>query len=119
MDINELLGVPYKPHGRDLDGMDCYGLAIAAAACYGFKLDDALYDCNALDLSDELKPTLNIYPTPVPFPGALLEMHAGNELHVGICLNSRDFIHMTKNGARVNRIGVLPVRGVYGIDTRI
>lgn len=119
MEINELLGVPYKDHGRDLSGMDCYGLAIAAASCFGFKLDDAYYDAHPLELSAELVPTLNIYPTPCPFAGALLEMQAGDELHVGICLNDREFIHMTRNGARVNRIGIFPLRGVYGIDSRI
>ena len=117
--INDLLGIPYKDHGRDKNGMDCYGLAIEAAKRYGYKLDDVIYDDHAVDLSDEYKPTLNVEPIDQPREGALLEMQYGDELHVGICINSREFIHMTKGGCRINQIGVLKVRGIYGINSRI
>lgn len=117
--IADLIGIPYKEHGRDKTGYDCYGLAIEAAARFGYKLDDVLYDNHDLELSDKKRPTLNITPTDKPAAGVLLEMEYENELHVGICLNATEFIHTTKSGSRVNRIGVLPVRGLYVINSRI
>lgn len=117
--INDLLGIPYKDHGRDKNGMDCYGLAIEVARRYGYKLDDVVYDNHDLSLSDEKKPTLNVTPIDKPREGALIEMQYGNELHIGVCINSREFIHMTKTGCRVNQIGALKIRGLYGFNTRL
>lgn len=117
--INDLLGVPYRDHGRDKAGYDCYGLAIEVARRFGYKLDDVVYDDHALELSSEYAPTLNVTPIEKPRAGALLEMQYGDELHVGICLSDREFIHMTRGGCRVNHIGTHKVRGIYGINTRI
>ena len=119
MSFDDLLGVPYKDHGRDKNGYDCYGLAIEAARRFGYKLDDVIYDDHALELSDEYKPTLNVTPIDKPRAGALIEMKCGDELHVGICINSREFIHMTRTGCRINQIGAINIRGLYGINTRI
>jgi cell wall-associated NlpC family hydrolase len=38
--ITRYLGVPYKHQGRDLSGIDCYGLVIAIYADLGIKLFD-------------------------------------------------------------------------------
>lgn len=119
MKINDLLGVPYKEHGRDMSGFDCYGLAIEAAKRCGYKLNDVFYENHNLSLSDEIKPTLNVTPIEKPRTGALLEMEYGDELHVGVCINNREFIHMTRGGCRINQIGALKVRGIYGINTCI
>lgn len=119
IEINDLLGVPYKDHGRDKNGFDCYGLAIEVSKRFGYKLDDVLYSTHDIALSDANKPTLNVTPINKPQAGAILEMNYKNELHIGVCLNSREFIHMTRTGCRVNRIGTITVRGIYGINTRI
>ena len=117
--INDLLGIPYKDHGRDKSGMDCYGLAIEVARRYGYKLDDVIYDDHNTSLSQEYAPTLNVTPIDKPREGAIIEMECKNELHIGVCLNSREFIHMTRTGCRVNQIGTIKVRGLYGINTRL
>ncbi|CAM4306465.1 NlpC/P60 family protein [Treponema peruense] len=119
-DIDDLIGIPYKDHGRDHNGMDCYGLAIEAAARFGYKLNDVVYENHNAELADVYAPTLNVHRIEKPREGALLEMTADNgNLHIGICINNKEFIHETRNGSRINRIGVLPVRNIYGIDIRL
>ena len=36
--ISDLIGIPYKDHGRTAEGMDCYGLAIEVMRRYGYKV---------------------------------------------------------------------------------
>ena len=117
--IDDLLGIPYKDHGRDKNGFDCYGLAIEVSRRYGYKLNDVFYEDHNTELSDKLKPTLNLYPVERPAGGIIIEMQYGNELHIGVCINAREFIHMTKSGCRINQIGTIRIRGLYGINTRI
>lgn len=94
--INDLLGVPYKDHGRDASGYDCYGLAIEVARRYGYQLNDVLYNNHNLELSAENVPTLNVTPIDEPREGALLEMEYGRELHIGVCLKqARVYPHDT------------------------
>ena len=119
ININDLIGIPYKDHGRDLNGMDCYGLAIEVLRRYGYRLNDVSYENHDLELSAENIPTLNVTPIDEPREGALLEMQFNNALHVGVCINKREFIHMTRTGCRINQIGVIPIRGIYGVNTRI
>lgn len=38
--VNKYLGVPFKHQGRDLSGLDCYGLLICIYADLGIKLFD-------------------------------------------------------------------------------
>lgn len=117
--IDDLLGVPYKDHGRDKSGYDCYGLAIEVARRFGYKLDDVYYENHNLELSAEYIPTLNTTPRDTPDEGVLIEMQYKNEIHIGVCLNGYDFIHATRNGVRVNKIGTFKIRGYYGINSRI
>lgn len=117
--INDLIGIPYKDHGRTAGGYDCYGLAIEVARRYGYKLNDVFYNDHSLELSAENVPTLNVTPIDAPREGAVIEMECNNEIHIGICLNDREFIHMTRLGCRINQIGVFKIRGIYGINTRI
>lgn len=119
IEINDLLGVPYKEHGRDKTGYDCYGLAIEVAKRYGYKLNDVIYENHDIELSAANIPTLNVTPIDKPRAGAIVEMEYGLELHIGICLSAREFIHMTRTGCRINSIGTIKVRGFYGINTLI
>lgn len=119
IELNDLIGAPYKDHGRDASGYDCYGLAIEVARRYGYKLNDVIYENHNLTLSAENVPTLNVTPIDAPREGAILEMEYENELHIGVCINTREFIHMTRLGCRINQIGIIKIRGIYGINTRI
>lgn len=117
ININDLIGVPYKDHGRDKNGMDCYGLAIEVERRYGYKLNDVFYENHDIALSAEHVPTLNVSPIDQPREGAILEMQYQNALHVGVCISKKEFIHMTRTGCRINHIGTIPIRGIYGCNT--
>ena len=117
ININDLIGIPYKEHGRSSDGMDCYGLAIEVMRRYGYKLNDVVYENYDLELSAENIPTLNLTPIDAPREGAILEMQYNNELHIGVCISKKEFIHMTRTGCRINHIGTIPIRGIYGCNT--
>lgn len=117
--INDLIGAPYKDHGRDASGYDCYGLAIEVSRRFGYKLNDVIYENHNLALSAENVPTLNVTPINEPREGAIIEMEYGNEIHIGVAINNREFIHMTRTGCRINQIGIFKIRGIYGINTRI
>lgn len=117
--IDDLLGTPYRDHGRDRSGYDCYGLAIEVERRFGYRLDDVYYEDHDTALSDATRATLNVTPIDRPRAGAVIEMETKGELHIGVCLNAREFIHMTRTGCRVNNIGLFKVRGIYGVNTRI
>ena len=117
--IADLIGKPYRDNGRGPDAYDCYGLAIEVERRAGYKLNDVQYTDHAPSLCNKYAPTLNVYKLDKPREGALLEMYTDGELHIGVCINEREFIHETKYGARINHIGSIQVRGIYGISTRI
>ena len=116
---SDLIGIPYKDGGRDRNGADCYGIAIMAAERAGYALPDVAYTSHDLGLSEEYAPTLPVHRIDAPREGAIIEMETGGELHIGIAINGKEFIHATRLGSRINRIGAIKVRAYYGIDKRI
>ncbi len=41
--VKDLVGIPYRHHGRDSAGMDCYGLVIEVLKRIGKNLPDVFY----------------------------------------------------------------------------
>lgn len=111
--IDDLIGVPYKEHGRDKTGFDCYGLVIEISKRCGKNLPDVFYENHDLELSSEYAPLLPVKETNQIKEGVLLEMESNNALHIGIAINEKEMIHATKRGVRINRIGTLPLRKIY------
>lgn len=110
----DLIGAPYKSHGRTKEeGFDCYGLAIEISKRLGKPLKDVFYEENVLQLADEYAPLLNLERTKEIECGTVLEMEYEGTLHIGICVNKKEFIHATRKGVRVNRIGALPILEKY------
>lgn len=114
--IDDLIGVPYKNNGRDLNGLDCYGLVLLIAGRNGIKIPDIQYADYDLKLSDEYAPTLPVKETNVLEENTILEMEYKGTLHLGIVLNKKEFIHATKRGVRINKIGALKIRKMYKWD---
>lgn len=114
--FDDLIGIPYKEHGRSTEeGFDCYGLVIEVLRRNGKHLNDVWYENHALTLADENIPLLNIYPVEIMEPGTLLEMEYMGNLHIGIAVNSKEFLHATKKGVRINRIGCIKIIGMYNV----
>jgi cell wall-associated NlpC family hydrolase len=100
MTIAELVGTPYKTHGRDLSGLDCYGAAILAEKILvGKTLPDAIYsesDRRDMILRDMETSIPNIKLNR-PEKGAIVEITVfGQPSHVGVCLGDGSFIHAMK-----------------------
>jgi cell wall-associated NlpC family hydrolase len=111
MTINDLIGIPYKPHGRDSrEGLDCWGLAIEIYRRMGKTLPDYVYDTT--DTASNVKTGERIFATvpttklEKPEPWCLIELTIlGEPSHVGIYLGSGDFIHASKKtGVAVDKI---------------
>lgn len=113
-DVADLIGVPYKDGGRDMNGMDCYGLLLEVFRRHGMFLPDIRYEDHSLELSNRYAPTLPLrkFSGP-PKELTVLEMNCGGELHVGVCVSRREFIHATRLGVRISPVGLYPVRGMY------
>ena len=115
--LSDLIGIPYKENGRDLNGVDCYGLAIMAIYILSKrKLIDVAYDNHNEQLSDEFAPLLNIKHVDFIRAGSLLEMRIKNELHIAVAINQKEMIHATTNhGVKISLIGSIPVSKIYEV----
>jgi probable lipoprotein NlpC len=96
--VKDLVGIPYKEHGRDSTGMDCYGLVIEAIRRMGKTVPDAF--CTGKGIKTK---TASIPNTKLDKPeeGAVVEMLVmGRPSHIGVCLGDGTFIHA------IEKIGV-------------
>jgi len=96
--IKDLIGIPYKAHGRDRLGMDCYGLVIEVLRRKGLTLLDVFYP----DTSDEtnieilkiLKEGISNTKVDNPEEGDVVEILVHSQpSHVGVCLGDGTFIY--------------------------
>ncbi len=116
LDVSDLIGIPYKEHGRDLSGFDCYGLAIEVERRFGKVLIDVFYHNHDAELSQMWAPLLNVRRIDSIIEGALIEIHIGTSLHIGVALNDSMMIHATTNqGVRISRIKAYKVAAVYEV----
>lgn len=115
-EFSDLIGVPYKENGRDKNGFDCYGLVIEAEKRIGNKLDDVVYDCHEIRLARENERLLNVVPCEKIERGCILEMHASGQLHIGMAINEKEFIHCTINqGVRISKISMATIFKVFKV----
>ena len=109
-DISDLLGVPYREHGRSKDGFDCYGFAIEVGRRFGFELPDFDYKRHSDPLFDEKSTGLidggMARKIPVPIEGAILLFQnvCGMKNHIGIYMGDGMFAHCGKDGSRMERL---------------
>lgn len=96
---NKYLGIPYKTHGRDLEGIDCWGL-VRLIYKNEYNIDLPSFSEHYLEddraRSEEL---INLYKegweqTPHATEGAVVVLKVlGHLSHVGVCIDSTQFIH--------------------------
>ena len=115
VDVSDLIGIPYKEHGRDNAGYDCYGLTIEVVRRYGKTLPDVVYSAeHDISLSDENTPLLPLRKIDEVEEGCLIEMRYRGELHIGVYIGNKRFIHATRGqGVRLSRLGNIPAHAYW------
>ena len=121
IDVSDLIGVPYKEHGRTKEGFDCWGLVMEVARRVGVELPDYDYTLHSDNMTDkEAKKVLDAgraKKIPVPVEGAivLFENSMGLKHHVGIYVGDGMVCHCNKRGVHVDKYDRLleEIEGVY------
>jgi hypothetical protein len=125
MMVKDLIGIPYKPHGRGKNGMDCYGIVIEVLRRKGINVADVFYSDTTLETNKSVLQILmkSIPNTKLERPeeGAVVEILVmGQPSHVGVCLGDGTFIHALK------KIGVVieplsryqhKIKGYYRVNS--
>lgn len=100
---DDLLNIPYKENGRDMSGMDCYGMTIECFRREGKKLKDIVYDSVIVssDRLDGYVSHINVIDAAGPGNGIGIKCEFQGELHIGYMLDKKMVLHMTYEGARI------------------
>jgi len=98
INVKDLVGIPYKDHGRDASGMDCYGLVIEVLRRAGVSVPDVFYADASVETKAAVKRALEsgIPNTKLEKPEELAVVEIlvmGLPSHIGVCLGDGTFIH--------------------------
>lgn len=102
-DFNKYIGIPYKPAGRDVTGIDCWGLVrLVQKEQFGIELPsfDTEYDGNDEARLEELIKQYKEGWEQIDKPEAgsvVLFSVLGYESHIGIAVDSESFLHVREN----------------------
>ena len=121
IDVSDLIGIPYKEHGRDKNGYDCYGLVIEVEHRYGNELDDFDYQAvtdrligNSVTVLESQK---HIEKIDGYAEGAivLFSNQAGFKNHIGVYVGDGKVIHCNYKGVHLDRLDTVErfISGVY------
>jgi hypothetical protein len=112
---DDLLGIPYKPHGRGEDGLDCFGLILVISRRLGKPIPDVWYEKNDPALMS-LAERMGVHKAEGPAAGRIIEMDYFRRLHLGYAVDAEKMLHATFDGVRVDAIGIYAVRGYYAFN---
>lgn len=117
LDINDLLGKPYKAHGRGPNDYDCYGLVIEVEKRLGrelpdlYKIFDKKSEVKNLTLSTE---AVGLKKTETPMFGDIVVFKKNNRAdHVAVYLKNGDFIHCNGNGVEILNLNFYYKKGEF------
>ena len=115
-DLSDLVGLPYKPRGRDENGIDCFGLIWLIAFRMGKPIPDVPYkgfDPQHMKLADQMR-VKKIENCEI---GCVIEMLKEGRLHLGFAIDNERMIHSTTNeGVIIEDIGKYPIMGYWQFD---
>ena len=119
MKYDDLLNIPYKPHGRSKEeGFDCYGLAVEMCRRAGTPLRD-LYDIDTLPtefVNDYISGGVNVRKIDRPKIGGIVEFSRHGKLHVGYIVDRGKIIHATTDkGVRITPIEIMKPIAFYEV----
>jgi len=109
--IHKYLGIPYKHQGRDLTGLDCYGIVIAIYADLGIKLFDIEEDYDIdwswknrnIFLENAHKDFQEVTKAQL-FDLVAFKNKKGVINHLGVMFDNDRFVNSCKLGTIVSRI---------------
>ena len=106
MKWDDLLTVPYKANGRDMSGMDCYGLVLECCRRNGTPLRDVRYEGSEIsaDTLSFYTRAVNVRSIGSPEAGAVVECEYEGNLHIGFLIDTKTVLHMTYEGMRVSSL---------------
>lgn len=122
------LGIPYKHHGRTLEGLDCYGLILKIYNDLGHNLLDINdnYDerwawKNRNYFIENYYRQWQIVYSPNIFDVVLFKNGLGVANHGGVILSDESFIHTCKVGTVVSRLSQWQhkLEGFYHLKERV
>jgi len=125
--FSDLLGVKWLKGGRDLKGLDCYGLAmIAKKRLEGIDLPEySTPDDDATFVNMILKEVDIAEKIEVPVSGCFVLFAVGGpyKLHIGVMVDNDKFIHILRNNTvSIERIShpfwKSKVKGLYKWNNR-
>lgn len=99
------VGIPFKNHGRDLNGLDCYGLVVAIYRDHGIELFDIGEDYNAkwslrkknYFFENQFREWFEVKAPQLLDVVAMKNCH-GSMYHVGVYLGDGRFINTIQAG---------------------
>lgn len=111
MKYEDLLTVPYKEFGRNMDGMDCYGLVIEMCKRNGTPLIDFVYHDKQVknhQLDECLgKTNVRLIDSEERQSGDIIEWNYEDNLHVGFLVDRNTVIHATFKGVRITPVAII------------
>jgi len=112
MDVSDLVGLPYKIHGRDESGLDCFGLIWLIAKRNGTPIKDPVYKGFDPSLS-KLADFVGLKKCEFKV-GCVLEIEKERRLHLGYAIDRDRMIHCSINeGVIVEDMRIYKVKGCY------
>lgn len=121
IEFNDLIGIPFKVHGRDLNGLDCYGLVKLIEERKGNIIPEYAYSDTEKTFVHKLindnMPIVTELEKPEPLCTVTFSIRQPWIHHIGIVLyNTNYFIHaMRKRYVVIERLDTWKnkIRGYY------
>ena len=116
LQVSDLIGIPYKVHGRDEAGLDCFGLIWLIAQRNGTPINDPIYRGFNPELA-KLADYVGLTKLEKFEVGCVLEIIKDDRLHLGYALDNERLIHCTTSeGVIVENIVNYFIKGYYQFD---
>ena len=118
MYYSDIINVPYKAHGRDLNGLDCYGAVIMCCERAGTPLRDVYYKRDSVPASETehyIAQGLNVRKIDREQVGAVCEMEYSGHLHVGYIVARGLVLHATRHGVKVSPVQAVHIKNYYEV----
>lgn len=109
MIYEDLLNVKYKLNGRDINGMDCYGLVLECCRRSGLNLHDVVYldDKVPKEKITDYVESLNVREISAPSKSVIVQSVYDGRLHIAFMIDNKICIHQTYDGARLTPITIM------------